>query len=74
MQTSNVPGGPPTISSILKTDHHSLGYSQRDKGCRQMDNSLATVSVVNTHHSHQQMQDMPKEGLVVVQVGIFSYF
>ncbi|CAH1393589.1 unnamed protein product [Nezara viridula] len=72
VQTSNTPGAPPTISSILKTDHHNLSYSQRDKGSRQIDNSLATVSVVNTHHSHQQMQDISKEGLVVVQ-GIQPY-
>ncbi|XP_024086197.1 nuclear receptor corepressor 1 isoform X2 [Cimex lectularius] len=66
-QSTSNPGGAPTISSILKTDHSSVGYLPREKP-RQVDNSLATVSVVNTHHSHQSVQELPKEGLVVVQV------
>lgn len=76
VQPSSTPGGPPTISSILKSDHHSINYN-RDKGSRSHDvnrDSLATVSVVNTHHTHQPIQEMPKEGLVVVQVRLVFTF
>ncbi|KAF6215833.1 hypothetical protein GE061_000168 [Apolygus lucorum] len=68
---STNPGGPPTISSILKSDN-SISYNQRERNTSRPNpdnSSLATVSVVNTQHSHQPpVQDLRKEGLVVVQV------
>uniref|UniRef100_A0A1B6DW30 Nuclear receptor corepressor 1 n=1 Tax=Clastoptera arizonana TaxID=38151 RepID=A0A1B6DW30_9HEMI len=49
-------GPAPTISSILKTDHNFLKS-------REGNSSLATLSLVNC-----QPAELPKEGLVVVQV------
>lgn len=73
------PGGPqskqtgpaPTISSILKTDH---GFVRELKG-RDGTASLATLSVVSSQHALQHAQqppshELPKEGLVVVQVNL----
>ncbi|KAG8281125.1 Gei-8p [Homalodisca vitripennis] len=57
-QVSSAPTGPPpTISSILKTDH---GFVKSGPG------SLATLSVVGSQHSLPP--DLSKESLVVVQV------
>ncbi|KAK6640723.1 hypothetical protein RUM44_012420 [Polyplax serrata] len=63
---------PPTISSILKTDHRDLAFVKRSGS-----DSLATLSIVNSHDRSQeslspsivnQSSDLPKEGIVVVQV------
>ena len=76
------PGGPqstqtgpaPTISSILKTDH-GFERAVRDLKGRDGAASLATLSVVSSQHALQHSQqppshDLPKEGLVVVQVNL----
>ncbi|KAL1129783.1 hypothetical protein AAG570_012727 [Ranatra chinensis] len=64
-----VPAGPPTISSILKSDH-SVNYPQREKQRPQevTNSPLATLSVVGSHHSHPPPQEINKESLVVMQV------
>ncbi|XP_018902999.2 uncharacterized protein Smr isoform X4 [Bemisia tabaci] len=58
---------PPTISSILKMDH---GFAVRELKPREENSNLATLSVVSSQHAQQHVapQDLPKEGLVVVQV------
>ncbi|EEB13721.1 hypothetical protein Phum_PHUM254210 [Pediculus humanus corporis] len=64
---------PPTISSILKSNHKDLSFVKRSGS-----DSLATLSIVNSHDRNQesslspnivnQSSDLPKEGIVVVQV------
>ena len=71
-QSQNVStGGPPTISSILSDQ--CVTYQREKPPARSLDvnNSLATLSVVSSHHTHQSNQELPKEGLVVVQVNSF---
>lgn len=63
-------GPAPTISSILKTDH---GFVRDLKSREPQSQSLATLSVVSSQHSVVQ-PELPKEGLVVVQVNLFSIY
>lgn len=74
-KVSTTTSGQVNISSILKSDN-ALNYSQKEKvGSRsgESNNSLATVSIVSSLHSHSQPPEIPQnDSLVVSQVFKFD--